>query len=87
MSGDGGSGAARLHPNGRLGLPDVDQQASPMFVLQDEREIDQRVALRLIAFVRGELEWLPRWHPQHHEYRIQLERLERRCLVGPRLIV
>lgn len=67
----------------RLSGP-MEQAGLPVFVHPDEAQIDQQIALRLIAFLRREIELIPAWHAQAHEYRQQLARLERRLEVGPR---
>lgn len=43
-----------------------------------EADITRRASVRWQAFLQAELEELPEWHPQSHEYSIQLASLERR---------
>lgn len=59
------------------------QESLPVSV-PGERAINEQCAMRLIAFIRSELEVIPAWHPQHHEYWWQLRRLEGRLQLGPR---
>lgn len=60
------------------------QQSLPVFVNADEEALSQQSIVRLTAWLRGELEILPAWHPLHHEYQQQLRSLRKRVPPGPR---
>lgn len=77
-----GAGARLVGAMSETGI----QEAMPVFVHRDERAITEQATMRFIAFARRELELIPEWHPQFHEYQCQLRRLERRLQVGPRAL-
>lgn len=75
----------------RLSGPMEQQQpqvapAAPVMVHRDERAITEQATLRMMSFLRGELEQTPDWHPHWHECSQQLRRLQRRLPTGPRAI-
>jgi hypothetical protein len=52
-----------------------------------EEAISRQSAVRLMGWLRAEVERLPSWHPLQAEYASQLADLERRQPLGPRQVV
>lgn len=64
----------------RMDLTTRAAERLPVHLSGLEADISRRHRIRYAAFLRAELEDLPGWHPLAHEYRVQLDRLDRRRL-------
>jgi hypothetical protein len=62
-------------------MPSFEQQSLGVFSDDSTESISGRSMIRYVAFLRAELDLVPRWHPLHRRYSGQIAQIEHR--LGP----